>query len=269
MMRPGTWLAAFAVLLAAASAAPAGDARLVSIATPRGVSQAFILIRPDKPVAAVILFAGGFGNLGLKNASSMHWGAGNFLVRTRDMFAAHGFMVAVVDAPSDHKKGMSAGFRISRSHAGDIGAVAAYLKNQAPVPVWLVGNSMGTISAAAGAIAGKADGLVLTSTITHLSARSNIAESKPRGVADMALSRVRVPTLILAHRHDGCASSPPSGAAVLERRLRSAKKVELVMLDGGLPPRSQACEAKAQHGYYGIEEKAVAAIAAFIKANSK
>jgi heptosyltransferase-3 len=60
------------------------DTTLVSIQTPRGAKQAFILIKPDKPVASVILFAGGHGALGLKSASSMSWGAGNFLVRSRD-----------------------------------------------------------------------------------------------------------------------------------------------------------------------------------------
>ena len=39
--------------------ARAETATLVSIPTPRGVTQAFILIKPDHPVAAVILFAGG------------------------------------------------------------------------------------------------------------------------------------------------------------------------------------------------------------------
>jgi pimeloyl-ACP methyl ester carboxylesterase len=268
MTRHIRWAAAFVLLLVAWSA-QAAETRLVSIKTPRGVNEAFILIEPAKPVASVILFAGGHGALGLKSASSMKWGAGNFLVRTRDMFAAHGFMVAVVDAPSDRKKGMNAVFRMSGSHAGDIGAVAAYLKKRAPVPIWLIGTSMGTFSAADGAIAGHADGLVLTSTITHSPARWNIAESMPHAVANMALSRVSVPTLILAHRHDGCHASPPSGAAMLKQRLSKAKKVEVVMLDGGLPPRSEPCEAKAQHGYYGIEDKAVDAIAGFIKANSK
>ena len=95
-----------AAMLAAASApAHAASSELVSIQTPRGVKQAFILIKPDKPVASVILFAGGHGALGLKSASSMSWGAGNFLVRSRDKFAAHGFLVAVVDAPSDKSGG--------------------------------------------------------------------------------------------------------------------------------------------------------------------
>src|SRR5687768_1740967 len=88
-------------LLAAAGPAHAASANLVSIQTPRGTQQAFIFVTPSqKPVASVILFAGGDGALGLTGASSMKWGAGNFLVRTRNMFAARGLQVAVVDAPS-------------------------------------------------------------------------------------------------------------------------------------------------------------------------
>jgi dienelactone hydrolase len=134
---------ALAVLLAAASgSALAASARLVSIKTPRGVKQAFILVTPAKPSASLIMFAGGSGGLGLHSATSMQWGATNFVVRTRDMFAAQGFAVAVVDSPSDRRKGMNAIFRMSAAHAGDIAAVAAYLKKQANVPVWLVGTSM-------------------------------------------------------------------------------------------------------------------------------
>ncbi len=96
-------------LLLAASLAPAQAANttLVSVQTPRGAKQAFILIKPDKPVASVILFAGGHGALGLKSASSMKWGAGNFLVRSRDLFAAHNLMVAVIDETSDKQQGMN------------------------------------------------------------------------------------------------------------------------------------------------------------------
>ena len=109
-------------------AAQVGAPTLVSIQTPRGATQAFILIKVDNPVASVILFAGGHGALGLKSASSMKWGEEGFLVRFRDKFADHNLMVAVVDAPSDQQQGMSAIFRMSGAHAGDIGAVAAYLK---------------------------------------------------------------------------------------------------------------------------------------------
>ena len=259
------------LLLAAASRAEAGTASLVSIQTPRGIKQAFILIKPDKPVASVILFAGGRGALLLSSASTMQWGALNFLVRTRDKFAAQDLMVAVIDAPSDRRQGMNAIFRMSREHAGDVGAVATYLKGQASVPVWLVGTSMGTFSAAAGAIASSNDiqGLVLTSTITRSKPEWIIAASHSNGVASMALERVKVPTLILSHEQDGCALTPAADAPKLTNRLTAAKPVEVALLTGGSPPKSEPCGAMAQHGYLGIENKAVDRIVGFVKANSK
>ncbi|MCH7957758.1 MAG: hypothetical protein IIB63_09415, partial [Proteobacteria bacterium] len=59
------------VALAGLAAAAANPARagtreqLVTLETRAGVTQKFILITPEKPVAAVILFAGGKGNLNL------------------------------------------------------------------------------------------------------------------------------------------------------------------------------------------------------------
>jgi pimeloyl-ACP methyl ester carboxylesterase len=251
--------------------ARADTATLVSIPTPRGATEAFILIKPDHPVASVILFAGGPGALGLKSASSMNWGYGNFLVRSRENFAAHNFIVAVVDAPSDRQDGMGAIFRMSDAHAGDIGAIASYLKNEAAVPVWLIGTSMGTFSAAIGAIAGgkDIDGLVLTSTVTRAPPEWAIAKSHPNGVADMALSEITVPTLIMSHREDGCNDSPAADAAMLRTRLTKASKAEIALLDGGHRPQSSPCEPYAAHGYFGVEAKAVDTIANFINSNSK
>jgi len=260
---------AFAVLLAEVSGSARASTTLVSIPTPRGVTQAFILIKPDKPVASVILFAGGNGALGLESASSMKFG-GNFLVRSRDKFAAHKFQVAVIDAPSDQPQGMSAGFRMSPAHAGDIGAVSAYLKMQANVPVWLIGTSMGTFSAAAGAIAAKGiDGLVLTSTVTRPNPEWGIAKSYPDAVASMALPEITVPTLIVSHQKDTCEGSPAADAPKLSQRLTKASKVEVALLDGGSPPKSEPCEAFAPHGYFGIEAQAVDRIAKFVSGNSK
>jgi len=271
-MLPRTTLFALSAFLLALSAAPSGaqNASLVSVQTPRGAKQAFILIKPAQPKAAVILFAGGHGRLGLKSTSSMAWGAQNFLVRTRDQFAAQGFMVAVVDAPSDRQseRGMNAEFRMGAGHAGDIGAVVDYLKKQAPVPVWLVGTSMGTFSAAGGAIVLKnLGGIVLTSTITRAKSNWNIAGSHPNGVASMRLSAVSVPTLIVSHRKDGCDITPAADAPKLTRALGKAKKVDVVLVDGGSPPRSDPCQASSQHGFLGIETQVVGRIAQFINAN--
>jgi pimeloyl-ACP methyl ester carboxylesterase len=261
-------LAMFVTAAAGAEAEPQ-SATLVSVRTPRGAKQAFILVRPEKPVAAVILFAGGHGALGLRSASSMRWGAGNFLVRTRKLFADQGLMVAVIDAPSDKQDGMNAIFRMGAAHAGDIGAVIAYLKQQAPVPVWLVGTSMGTFSAAGGAIASRGtDGLVLSSTMTRTKSDWLIAKSHPNSVASMDLPRVSVPTLIVSHRHDACEFTPAADASKLEARLTKSPKVEVALLDGGSRPQSEPCQAKSRHGFFGIEAQSVATIARFIKANA-
>lgn len=246
----------------------AADASLVSIRTPRGVTQSFILIKPDDPVASVILFAGGKGVLGLKSASEMGWGAGNFLVRTREKFAAQGLMVAVVDAPSDRRDRMKVSFRMSKDHARDIAAVAAHLKREKDVPVWLVGTSMGTFSAANGAIGSSGiDGLVLTSTVTRAKPEWKIAKSHRDGVASMTLSGVTVPVLILSHLKDGCAITPAADTPKLRARLTKAAKVETLALDGGSPPQAEACEGKSAHGFFGIEDEAVGAVVQFIKAS--
>ena len=90
----------------------------IKLETRAGVEQRFILIKPEKPVASVILFAGGKGALKLSSlfgSPTINWGKNNFLVRTRDIFAKHGFIVSVVDAPSDKKtkKGMLGSFLFS------------------------------------------------------------------------------------------------------------------------------------------------------------
>ncbi len=248
----------------------AQEASLASVQSPRGVKQAFILIKPEKPVASVILFAGGHGALRLKSATSMGWGSQNFLVRTRDSFARQGFLVAVMDAPADHQgnRGMNAVFRMSNAHAADIGAVVDYLKKQANVPVWLVGTSMGTFSAAGGGIATRnVDGIVLTSTITRSQPKWNIRTSHPHGVASMNLAAIKVPTFVLSHRNDGCDITPASDTPKLTKALTGSRKVEAALLDGGSTPRSDPCQAMSRHGFIGIEGQAVARIAQFIKAN--
>jgi pimeloyl-ACP methyl ester carboxylesterase len=239
---------------------------LVSIET-RSARQTFILIKPDVPVASVILFAGGNGALGLSSATTMRWGASNFLVRTRSKFAAHDLMVAVMDAPSDHQDGMNPNFRMSRELAEDINAVAKYLSGRANVPVWLVGTSMGTYSAANGAIAARnVDGLVLISTITRSSPEWKMAVG--HGVADMHLASIKVPTLILSHRDDRCELTPATGASELKARLTAAKLVQVELFVGGSPPRSEPCGPMTTHGFFGIEDEAINRIAEFIKAHN-
>jgi pimeloyl-ACP methyl ester carboxylesterase len=197
----------------------------------------------------------------------MRWGASNFLVRTRGKFAAHDLMVAVMDAPSDHQDGMNPNFRMSREHSEDISAVSKYLRGRANVPVWLVGTSMGTFSAANGAIAASdVDGLVLISTITRSNPEWKIAAE--HGVASMHLASIKVPTLILSHRDDRCELTPATGTSELKDRLTAAEPAQVELLVGGSPPNSEPCGPMAPHGFLGIEDEAINRIAEFIKAHS-
>ena len=83
----------------------------------------------------------------------------------------------------------------------------------------------------------------------------------------MPLQRITIPTLIVSHARDGCDVTPAADAPKLRSRLANAKTVEVAVLDGGSPPRSEPCQAMFQHGFLGIEDKAVATIARFILAN--
>jgi hypothetical protein len=81
------------------------------------------------------------------------------------------------------------------------------------------------------------------------------------------LSQISMPVLIVSHRKDGCAFTPAADASKLKDRLTKAAKAEVELLDGGAAAVSDPCEAKSQHGFFGIEAQAVGAIAKFIKAN--
>jgi len=249
----------------------ASSESLVKVESRPGVAQKFILIKPDKPIAAVILFAGGHGGLRLSSLfgkPGMQWGSKNFLVRTRKLFADHGFMVAVIDAPPDRMK-MNAIWRISQKHAQDILSVIRTLKKESDIPVWVVGTSMGTFSAPNAAIRlnSEVDGLVLTSTITRSSKNWKIYSSHPNGVIDMSLQNITVPTLIVSHKNDKCILTPASDSDRLKERFEKSKGVKILLFNGGKRPISDPCKALSAHGFYGIEKEVVDSIVQFIKSN--
>ena len=261
--------ALFLLALAGLGQAAAQGAELVVIETPRGVKQRFAVTAPAEPVASVILFTGGGGELELSSPTEMKRGAQSFLVRVRDKFVVHNVMVALMDTPADRPGGMDGTFRTGNAHAGDIGAVAAYLKQVADVPVWLVGTSMGTLSAAWGAIAAdNVDGLVLTSTVTRARAQWKFAQTHSDGVASLPLEDVTVPTLIVVHAEDACDLSSADGTEKLKKRLGNAKALDVVTLKGDVPAGTeQPCGSRSAHGFSGVDADAVEAIAKFIKAN--
>jgi len=231
---------------------------LVTLQTRPGVTQPFYVTRPNGPAkASLLLFMGGEGVLNpyRQPADLQH---GNFLVRTRDLFVQHGFLVAVIDVPSDQAGGYGA-FRLSPEHATDIAAVVGWLHAADPAPIWLVGTSRGTISAALGAAtAAGLHGLVLTSSVTRP------APGNPTDIFNVDLSRITIPTLVVNHRDDSCFVAVPADAPRLLEALSHVSVKQALLYDGGAPARSKACEAFSPHGYFGIEPQVVDGIADWI-----
>ncbi len=250
-----------AALLLALAILPARAAEdLIQLPTRPGVTQPFwLLTPPGAPVASVILFTGGNGILGSAHRPVLN--SKNFLIRMRGAFAAAGFLVASVDVPSDHPEGLE-GFRSSAEHAQDIAAVIAYLRQKAKVPVWLIGTSMGTISAANAAArlkTGGADGLVLTSSIVAASRRAAPIE------AIVDVGAITMPTLFVHNKEDACPLCPFSAVPGLMAAFTHAPKKQLIAVSGGSPPQSAPCEPLARHGYFGIEDEVVGDIVRWIK----
>ena len=265
-------LALAGLVLSFASGAPAlAEEKVVELQTRPGVTQAF-LVTPVQgaPVATVVLLTGSPGLLFLRDGSGQirrnadgtpALYGGNFLIRTRHKFAAAGFLVLSADAPSDHLGGLDP-FRGTAEHAQDLAAVIAYARQMAPVPVWLVGTSMGTISAAnAGARlkTGGPDGLVLTSSMT--------AATKHNVSVDVAVDvgAITIPTLFVHNKEDGCVAATFGGVASLMDKFKRAPRKELIAVSGGSPPQSDPCQAFSRHGYLGIEDEVVGDIARWIK----
>jgi hypothetical protein len=236
--------------------------RVVDIPTRPGVTQRFLLLSPAQPKAAVILLAGGHGGLQITASGGFGWGAGNFLVRSRELFASQDLAVAVLDAPSDRQRPpYLAGFRQTAEHAADVKAVIAWLRAGSKVPVWLVGTSRGTQSAAYVATAldrqDGPDGLVLTATI--------LTDAKGIAVPRLPLEKLAIPVLVVHHEQDGCDKCRYSDMPALMQKLDGLAHKQLVSLRGGRN-EGDPCEARAYHGFNGVEREVVEQIAAWIAA---
>jgi len=249
------------LLIQAIDLTPGMAEEVVNLPTRPGVTERVWLLAPaTPPTASVILLTGGEGVVAATPDALAR--NKNFLVRSRGLFAAQGFLVAVVDVPSDHADGMGQ-FRIMESHARDVAAVIAYLRQLAAAPVWLIGTSNGTISAANVARRLRppeaADGLVLTSSIT---APSRAERSLPE---EVDLAQIAIPTLMVHNTEDQCVACPFSQAPGVLAKITHAPRKELIAVSGGSPPDPNPCEPISRHGFLGIEDQVVALIAKWIK----
>jgi hypothetical protein len=229
--------------------------RLIPLASRPEVTINYWWMPKDGATATVLLFSGGTGGMGFRDGEPK---SGNFLIRSRDEFAKAGFNVAIMGNPSDSPK-LTPVVRQSPEHMSDVRAVVKDLRTRSAVPVWLVGTSQGTISAAAAGIdlGTSIDGVVLTATLT--------GQQFGGSVSDLALNKLVVPVLVHQHAKDGCKITPPYLAERLMPKLTASPVKKYMEVDGGQNPTGPPCEAFHHHGYIGMEPEAVAQISAWIK----
>lgn len=255
-----TALSSIALWLCALGVGSVHAQEIVSLQPRAGVTQSYLLVKPVEraPQAIAVLFPGAAGLLGLRlEDNRIEFRPNNFVVRSRDEFVRHGVAAAIFDAPSDQAQGMDDYFRLGKTHAGDIAAVISDLKKRfGDVPVFLVGTSRGTVSAAAAArtLGDTLSGVVLTATLFIAGG----ARSPGPGLSGFDFTSIRVPLLFVHHAEDECRYTPYRSAKNLSSRF------PLITINGGDPARSQPCEALSAHGFLGKEAETVGAIVAWM-----
>jgi pimeloyl-ACP methyl ester carboxylesterase len=208
--------------------------------------------------AAVLLFSGSRGATLISPEGRIGRGTGNVLIRSRALLRSRGLTTVVFDGPSDEADDLR-WFQDSPEFAADVGAVIAHLRKNLGVPVWLVGNSRGTISVANAASRPelpRADGVVFSSTL--------FVGGRWADVFRLALERIDVPTLVVHHAADACSATPPAQLAEFSARLTHARPLLVMLFEGGAAQGGDPCGARQHHGFNGIEAQVVAAIAAWI-----
>jgi hypothetical protein len=214
-----------AVLLALVQSTARAD-ETVSVGGSRAV-----LIKPRAPRAGVILMPGGDGSIRAGDQGDIHGLMGNQLVRTRHAYAARGLAVLVADYGTDLKSAVDYMAAIKR-------------------PVTVIATSRGTIRAAERIARGaRPDGLVLTLGLL----------SPDSGSSGNVMSIVGSPsalprTLVIHHRQDGCRVTLPAGVDPFIKW--SAGRARVAWLSGGAN-EGDACEARAYHGFNGLDGQVV------------
>jgi hypothetical protein len=254
---------------AAIAARAAAAERVVAIPTRADVTvHAIVIDQAPADAPVVVLLMGGDGVMGLGGWDGRGHPSGNFLVRSRALFARQGLHVVVPDAPSDVVEGHGGslrGFRTSSRYAADMKAIVDVMRARGRSGrAFLVGTSRGTIGAvgaAARLAPGTLAGIVLTATVT----RPNRRRTRDT-VHNADLAAVRVPVLLAHHEEDACTVTPAADLGALAKAFAAAPSVKTLLYRGGGPFTGDDCGARAAHGFPGLEERVVADIARWIKA---
>lgn len=186
------------------------------------------------PKYGVILMPGGTGNLDPRMADGklvLSLG-GNFLIRSREMFAEGPFVAASTDATTTPDRIMAIVRDLQRRYGS--------------IPVYVIGTSRSTDSTMA--LSPALDGMV--AGFVHTSSMNRIATFDTR--------KFKSRHLVVYHAMDACNVTKPSSSASAR-----SNGTETIEMTGGTSIGDD-CQARAHHGYNGIERATVDKIKAWI-----
>lgn len=223
------------------------------------VTQPILQVIAPEPRGVFVMLSGGSGRLNIADGE-ISINAKTLLLRSRDLFAAEGYHVLLMDVPSDLQlsgTGLTL-YRLSPEHTSDIQAVIDYARDTFPgLPVWVMGVSRGTASAANATAmltntVSAPDGLVLAASLT----RPGVAQSE--SLEFIPLELITAPVALVHHKKDACPATPVEDVNVLKKRLKpNAKKVKKIIVNGGSTPIQGDCAPLSYHTFFGIERKVI------------
>jgi pimeloyl-ACP methyl ester carboxylesterase len=251
-------LAAGAVLLTLLSLPAAAQTVVRDVPLADG-SERVLYAGPANPRATLFLFVGDEGQIAFDDSGRILKYTTNFLIRAEPLWLAQGFAVAI---PAPPNGASLVGKRHTAAYADALAPAIDFARTRANAPVWMVGNSAGSVSAASTAarLAGRVAGVVLTSP---LAGPSRMGET----VFDSDLGAIAVPALVVANRGDTCPQASPGLAPQILAALTRAPRKELVYVESS-DIRSVPCEALSPHGFLGIEAETVTRVSDWIRAAS-
>jgi hypothetical protein len=231
-------LCSFAFLLVAHTAW-AADQLVTSVQTPGGDPVPYVLTTSSeaRPTYAVILMPGGAGRLSprMQGDKLVLAAAGNFLIRSRAIFAEGPFVAASTDATTSPDR---------------ILAIVADLERRYPgIATYVIGTSRSTETTMA--LSRPLDGRV--AGFVHTSSMNAIASLDPR--------KLKSRHLIVLHKQDACRVTKPSAGMGSHNNYGT----ELIEIEGG-KATGDDCEASSHHGYNGVERLTIEKIKGWIRA---
>lgn len=229
---------------------------VLTLNTRPGVTMRLLLMIPDAAPKAIFLhFPGGEGEMIERSGRAR----GMFLPRRSRQIVNQGFVSAAVDVPSDMAYGMNDQFRVSKEHLDDIRKVVEFLSSKWSGPIFVIGISRGTLSAAHAGIFLKhprVQGIVLASSLTgRIPGPGNQVS-----LFDLPLEKITSPVLILHHRDDGCGTTTFHDALRLPESLTGSARVTFIEVSGGDPPQSEPCLLFSAHGFLGKEREVITTV---------